>query len=316
MGILKIRNLVKKYNNVPAVDNISLEVKEGEIFGLLGPNGAGKSTTINSVCGLVRMDLGEITVDGVDLRSDSTQAKKKLGLVPQEIAVFDNLTARENVEFFGKLAGLRGPLLKERTDEALEFAGLSEKQRGMPKAFSGGMKRRLNIACALTHHPRIIIMDEPTVGIDPQSRNHILESVKRLNGLGSTIIYTSHYMEEIEAVCGRIAIMDHGRIIAEGTCDELRNSLQQEDRILIDVSGAGPGCVNEIKSLPAVRDVAVKDGGLEIKASNTQLILQDVLFILSRSGARIRGIDVVEPDLETVFLSLTGKMLRDGEGVR
>lgn len=316
MSILKIRNLVKKYNNVPAVDNISLDIQEGEIFGLLGPNGAGKSTTINAICGLVRTDLGEITVDGIDLRSGSTEAKKKLGLVPQEIAVFDNLTARENVEFFGKLAGLKGSLLKERTDEALEFTGLTEKQKGMPKAFSGGMKRRLNIACALTHHPRIIIMDEPTVGIDPQSRNHILESVRKLNRMGSTIIYTSHYMEEVEAVCGRIAIMDHGRIVAEGTRDELRSSLQQEDRILIDVSDAGPGCVSEIKSLPAVRDVQSRDGGLVIKASNTQLILQDILFILSRNGARIKGIDVVEPDLETVFLSLTGRMLRDGEEVR
>ena len=311
MSILKIRNLVKKYNNVAAVDNVSLDIQEGEIFGLLGPNGAGKSTTINSVCGLIRIDQGEIIIDGINLKSDIIGAKKKLGLVPQEIAIFDNLTARENVEFFGKLAGLRGSLLKERTDEALEFVGLADKAKGMPKTYSGGMKRRLNIACALTHHPRIIIMDEPTVGIDPQSRNHILDSVRMLNKMGSTVIYTSHYMEEVEAVCGRIAIMDQGRLIADGSREELRAMLQQEDRVLISVSDVGIKTVNEIKALPTVKNVQSNEGKLEITASNTQLILQDILFILSRNGARVKGIDVVEPDLETVFLSLTGKKLRD-----
>ena len=311
MSILKIRNLVKKYNNVAAVDNISLDIQEGEIFGLLGPNGAGKSTTINSVCGLIRIDQGEIIIDGINLKSDIIGAKKKLGLVPQEIAIFDNLTARENVEFFGKLAGLRGSLLKERTDEALEFVGLADRAKGMPKAYSGGMKRRLNIACALTHHPRIIIMDEPTVGIDPQSRNHILDSVRMLNKMGSTVIYTSHYMEEVESVCGRIAIMDQGRLIADGSREELRAMLQQEDRVIINVSDAGIKTINEIKALPTMKNVQYDEGKLEITAANTQLILQDILFILSRNGARVKGIDVIEPDLETVFLSLTGKKLRD-----
>ncbi len=311
MSILKIRNLVKKYNNTAAVDNISLDIQEGEIFGLLGPNGAGKSTAINSVCGLIRIDHGEITIDGIDLKSDITEAKKRLGLVPQEIAAFDNLSARENVEFFGRLAGLRDGLLKERTDEALEFVGLADKARIMPKAYSGGMKRRLNIACALAHHPRIIIMDEPTVGIDPQSRNHILESVKKLNKMGSTVIYTSHYMEEVEAVCGRIAILDHGRLIADGSREELRTMLQQEDRVLISVSDAGSKSLDEIKALPMVKHVQIDENKLDIRASNTQLILQDILFILSRNGARIKGIEVIEPDLETVFLSLTGRTLRD-----
>lgn len=315
MSILKIRNLVKKYNNIAAVDNVSFDIQEGEIFGLLGPNGAGKSTTINSICGLIRIDQGEIIIDGINLKSDMTGAKKKLGLVPQEIAVFDNLTARENVEFFGKLAGLRGSLLKERTDEALEFTGLQDKAKGMPKTYSGGMKRRLNIACALPHHPRIIILDEPTVGIDPQSRNHILDSVRELRKMGSTIIYTSHYMEEVEAVCGRIAIMDQGRMIAEGSREELRAMLQQDDMVLIDVSDAGNKTVDEIRALPAVKNVQSSEGRLEITVSNTQLILQDILFILSRNGARVKGIDVVEPDLETVFLSLTGKKLRDQGGI-
>jgi ABC-2 type transport system ATP-binding protein len=213
MSILKLKDLVKRYDQNIAVDNISLDVGEGELFGLLGPNGAGKSTTINMVCGLLKPNQGEIIIDGVSLKEKPMECKSKLGLVPQEIALYDTLTAYENIEFFGKLSGLRGAKLTERVNEALEFVGLSDKSKSIPKSFSGGMKRRLNIACAIVHHPKVIIMDEPTVGIDPQSRNHILESVRKLNKMGSTVIYTSHYMEEVEALCTRIAIMDHGRLM-------------------------------------------------------------------------------------------------------
>lgn len=311
MEIIKIRELTKRYGGNIAVDNISFNINEGEIFGLLGPNGAGKSTTINSLCGLLKINQGEIIIDGINMRENSLEAKKRLGLVPQEIAIFENLTARENIEFFGKLSGLRGSLLKERVDEALEFVGLSDKARNMPKEYSGGMKRRLNIACAIAHHPKIIILDEPTVGIDPQSRNHILESVRKLNKMGSTIIYTTHYMEEAEALCSRIAIMDHGRLIADGTKDELKKLVHEEEKIIINGSDISFNSLAEIKALNKVTDAQLIENNLEIVTSNTQLILQDILFILSKNGARVKGIQVDEPDLETVFLSLTGRKLRD-----
>jgi ABC-2 type transport system ATP-binding protein len=311
MEVIKIRDLTKKYNGNIAVDNISININEGEIFGLLGPNGAGKSTTINSLCGLLKINQGEIIIDGINMRENSLEAKKRLGLVPQEIAIFENLTARENIEFFARLAGLRGSLLKERVDEALEFVGLTDRQKNMPKGYSGGMKRRLNIACAIAHHPKVIILDEPTVGIDPQSRNHILESVRKLNRMGSTIIYTTHYMEEVEALCSRIAVMDHGRVIADGTKEELKNLVHEEEKILIDASDISFNTLTEIKAIKKVKNAQLIENKLEIITSNTQLILQDILFVLSRNGVRVKGVQVVEPDLETVFLSLTGRKLRD-----
>lgn len=311
MEIIKITNLSKKYGSNIAVDNISLNINEGEIFGLLGPNGAGKSTTINSICGLLKTNQGEVVIDGINMGENSLEGKKRLGLVPQEIAIFENLTARENIEFFGKLAGLRGSLLKERVDEALEFVGLSDNAKNMPRGYSGGMKRRLNIACAIAHHPKIIILDEPTVGIDPQSRNHILDSVRKLNEMGSTIIYTTHYMEEAESLCSRIAIMDHGRLIADGNREELKKLVHEEEKIIIEGSDISFNTLSEIKAIKAIKDVRLNESRLEIITSNTQLVLQDILFILSKNGVRVKGIEVVEPDLETVFLALTGRKLRD-----
>lgn len=311
MEIIKITNLSKKYGSNIAVDNISLNINEGEIFGLLGPNGAGKSTTINSICGLLKTNQGEVVIDGINMGENSLEGKKRLGLVPQEIAIFENLTARENIEFFGKLAGLRGSLLKERVDEALEFVGLSDNAKNMPRGYSGGMKRRLNIACAIAHHPKIIILDEPTVGIDPQSRNHILDSVRKLNKMGSTIIYTTHYMEEAESLCSRIAIMDHGRLIADGNREELKKLVHEEEKIIIEGSDISFNTLSEIKAIKAIKDVRLNESRLEIITSNTQLVLQDILFILSKNGVRVKGIEVVEPDLETVFLALTGRKLRD-----
>ncbi len=311
MDLVLIRDLVKRYKGQLAVDNISFSIAEGEIFGLLGPNGAGKSTTINAICGLIKYDRGQILVDGLDLNHNALEVKRRIGLVPQEIALFDNLSARENIEFFAKLAGLKGKLLKERVDEALDFVGLGGKSDGLPKSFSGGMKRRLNIACAISHHPRIIIMDEPTVGIDPQSRKHILESVKKLNHMGSTIIYTSHYMEEVEAVCNRIAIIDHGRLIACGSENELRNSVAGEEKILIDIQDVTFTSMQEITHLNGVSQAQVQGNLLEVITDNAQTILQDVLFVLSRNGVKIRGVKLEEPDLESVFLALTGRNLRN-----
>lgn len=311
MSIVKINNLVKRYNQVIAVDNLSLDIAEGEIFGFLGPNGAGKSTTINALCGLVKPTQGEIFIDGLNIKEEPLRVKERIGFVPQEIALFPTLSAQENVEFFGKLAGLKGELLKSSVKEALEFVGLEEHAKGLVKNFSGGMKRRLNIACAIVHQPRLIIMDEPTVGIDPQSRNHILEKVRLLNKRGSTIIYTSHYMEEVEAVCSRIAIIDQGRLIASGSKEELKSLVAQDEKLLIEVYDYDYNTLAQLKNIRGVKDAQLTGASLEIIVTSAQKVLQDVMVFLAQQGVRIRGVNLLEPDLETVFLSLTGRRLRD-----
>lgn len=219
--IIRLSGLTKKYENRAVVDHISMEIRKGEIFGLLGPNGAGKSTTMNMICSLVKATSGDIEVFGKNTKNEMNKIKKNLGYIPQELALHENLKAWENVELFTSLYGIRGKELKEAVSESLEFVGLEEKRNGYAKNFSGGMKRRLNIACAIGHKPELLIFDEPTVGIDPQSRNFIMDKIRFANKEGATIIYTSHYMEEIEALCSRIAIMDNGRIIAVGTKEEL-----------------------------------------------------------------------------------------------
>lgn len=219
--IIDLEGLTKKYDNKPVVDHINLQIRKGEIFGLLGPNGAGKSTTMNMVCSLVKPTAGKVKLFGYDTKIDKKKVKAKLGYIPQELAIHGNLKAWENVELFTSLYGIKGNALKKAVTESLEFVGLEDKRNGFVKTFSGGMKRRLNIACAIGHKPELLIFDEPTVGIDPQSRNFILEKIKYVNSKGTTVIYTSHYMEEIEAICSRIAIMDNGKIIAIGTKQEL-----------------------------------------------------------------------------------------------
>jgi len=219
--IVKIDGLSKKYGKQFAVDQLSLEIKEGEIFGLLGPNGAGKSTTMNMICSIVKPTFGTIEIFGLDSKTKMKEIKNQIGYVPQDLAIYEDLKAWENVELFTALYNVKGSNLKEAINSSLEFVGLSEKRNTFAKHFSGGMKRRLNIACAIGHNPRLLIFDEPTVGIDPQSRNYILNKIQKINSLGATVIYTSHYMEEIEAICTRIAIMDEGRIIAIGTKQEL-----------------------------------------------------------------------------------------------
>ena len=220
--ILKTKDLTKKYDNRVVVDNLNLEIQKGEIFGLLGPNGAGKSTTMNMICDIVKQTLGSVEFMGRDFRKNRKELVKELGYIPQDLAIHGNLKAWENVELFTSLYGIRGEELKKAVQESLEYVGLSERKDDYAKSFSGGMKRRLNIACAIGHHPELLIFDEPTVGIDPQSRNFILNRIKESNRKGATIIYTSHYMEEVEAICTRIAIMDNGRIIACGTSEELK----------------------------------------------------------------------------------------------
>lgn len=225
--VVKMDGLIKKYDNKPVVDNLTLEIREGEIFGLLGPNGAGKSTTMNMICSLLKPTAGNIELFGMDIKKDINKIKPLIGYIPQDLAIYGNLKAWENVELFTSLYHIKGKELKKAIDEALDFVELTDRRNSYAKTFSGGMKRRLNIACALGHKPKLLIFDEPTVGIDPQSRNFILEKIKEANNDGTTVIYTSHYMEEIEAICTRIAIMDNGKIVAIGTKDELKNMVRQ-----------------------------------------------------------------------------------------
>ncbi|QSF44699.1 ABC transporter ATP-binding protein [Paenibacillus tianjinensis] len=311
MTLAVLSDVVKRYDQKLTVDHVNFNIQEGEIFGLLGPNGAGKSTTISMICGLLKYDSGDIRIDGLSVKEQPIEVKKRIGLVPQELALYESLTAAENVRFFGKLYGLRGSLLKERTEEALAFTGLSDRAKEKPSTFSGGMKRRLNIACAIMHRPKLIIMDEPTVGIDPQSRNHILDSVKALNKLGSTIIYTSHYMEEVAAICDRVAIMDKGHIIACGTEKELRERVAHEEKIVVNALNITPALINELGKHPRINRVEVVQDTVELYLPSSQSELQDILFIFAKHEGVIVSLHIEEPDLETLFLSLTGRTLRD-----
>ncbi|OZB92963.1 ABC transporter ATP-binding protein [Paenibacillus sp. XY044] len=311
MNVLDIRGLTKKFGEFVAVDNMSLTVREGEIFGFLGANGAGKSTTINMVSSLLRPSSGEIRILDRDITKQSRFAKLNLGIVPQDLAIYEDMTAYENVSFFAGLYGLRGNQLKERTEEALDFVGLSDKAKSMPKNFSGGMKRRLNIACAIAHKPKLIIMDEPTVGIDPQSRNYILTSVRNLNESGCTIIYTSHYMEEVEEICSRIAIVDHGKIIAEGTKEQLKSTITDVKDIRIEVKSAQPAAAGSLKAIPGVRTVLQEENVIRIHSDAAVDNLNRILKQLMDDGMEIRSVEEQAPNLETVFLTLTGRNLRD-----
>lgn len=309
--IIQIKDLVKRYSDLLAVDNVSLTVEEGEIFGLLGPNGAGKTTLLNTIQSLTKVDAGEIKVFGKEIKNGEQEVKQEMGIVPQDIAIYEDLTAYENAAFFGRLYGLKGALLKERVEEALNFTGLWEKRKDFPKKFSGGMKRRLNIACAIVHQPKLIIMDEPTVGIDPQSRKHILESVKELNKRGATIVYTSHYMEEVEEICSRIAIMDNGRVIAKGTKEELKALISFEERIAVEVSSVNHTLVDNIKQVNGVKDCIVKEKTLTIISQKDSKNLSRIIESISEGDSEILSLNIERPTLEGVFLTLTGKTLRN-----
>lgn len=309
--LLEIQNLKKRYKDFVAVDNLNLNVEEGEIYGLLGPNGAGKSTTINTIIGLTKVNGGQIKIFGKKFSGTETDIKKQIGVVPQDIAVFEELSAYENVEFFGKLNGLRGAVLKERVKEALDFTGLWDRKKDKPGQYSGGMKRRLNIACAIVHRPKLIIMDEPTVGIDPQSRNHILESVKKLNEMGSTVIYTSHYMEEIEALCSRITIIDHGKEIATGTNEELKELILNEDKIDMELSHINEKIVEEIRSVNGVKACEVNGNEVAVTSEKNSENISAITAKIAEAKSKIISINVEKPTLERVFLTLTGRKLRD-----
>jgi len=311
--IVSMQQVVKKYDGRMSVDHLTLKVEEGEIFGLLGPNGAGKSTTIHMLSGLLEADGGEITVNGSSVAKQPLEVKRGIGLVPQDLAIYNNLTVAENVTFFARLYGLRGAELRQRTEEALAFSGLLEHAKERPNAFSGGMKRRLNIACAITHRPKLVIMDEPTVGIDPQSRNHILESVRELNRAGSTIIYTSHYMEEVEAISTRVGIMDHGRLIAAGDKDALIRQTGLAPSVVLQTDRYSREAIEEMERHPRVSSLReLDDHTIELGLGESQAYVQDMLFILNKHGLLLRKLTREEPNLEQLFLHLTGRTLRDG----
>lgn len=311
MEIVKINHLTKKFKDFIAVDDISLNIKEGEIYGLLGPNGAGKSTTINMICGLISITKGNIELLDKDIKKNEKFAKKNIGIVPQDIAIYEDLTCLENVKFFASLYGLRGEELNKRAEEALEFVGLSDKMKGFPSEFSGGMKRRLNIACAMAHKPKLIIMDEPTVGIDPQSRNHILSSVQKLNSQRCTIIYTSHYMEEVEHICTNISIMDHGKVIAQGTKEELKAIVTDKNTVIVTLDNDIVIDEKAIKEIKGVINVTVDENKVRIDSSKEVSNLDKIILYFTENNIAIKNLENKVPDLETVFLTLTGRKLRD-----
>ncbi|MCF0149064.1 MAG: ABC transporter ATP-binding protein [Clostridium sp.] len=311
MKVIEIKDLVKKYDDIIAVDNINLSIEEGEIYGILGPNGAGKSTTISLICSLLFPTSGEIKVFGEDIRKNLKSIKKHLGLVPQNIALYKDFTAYENVKFFGELYGLRGKKLNEAIDKALEFTGLLDVKKKKAEKFSGGMLRRLNIACAIVHKPKILIMDEPTVGIDPQSRNNIMQAVKKLNKEGVTIIYTTHYMEEAESLCSKIAIIDKGKIIVEGTKEELKDIVNDKKIFNVGVDDIYKVDVETLRNIEGVLDVSIDDNNVIITSAKEVNNISEIIKEISTEDLKINDLGFKEITLETVFLSLTGKKLRD-----
>lgn len=317
-SILRVRNLKKYYKQNKAINELSFDLYKGEILGLLGPNGAGKSTTINILSTILKHDEGEIKFFGRDIKDNKKWIKSQLGIVPQELAIFEEIPAYKNVEFFTSLYGLRGKELRNSVLEALKMVGLEDKKNSKPLTFSGGMKRRLNIACAIAHKPKILILDEPTVGIDPQSRNHILESIKKLRDNGTTIIYTTHYMEEVEEIADRVVIMDSGTKIAEGTIPELMESYRNTRmyKISIDSTSLIPINKNKIKydflyEIEGIQKVVFADNCFCITTIKEIENLDKIILSLIDRNLKISHITSEEGNLEMIFLKLTGKKLRD-----
>ena len=312
--VLAARDLRKRYGSLEAVKGVSLDIHEGETYGLLGPNGAGKTTTISMVCGLLTRDGGEVTIDGQPIDVGRVAAKAGIGFVPQDLAIYPDLTGREHLEFFGRLYGLGGAHLKTRIGEVLEVIGLTDRAGDRADKYSGGMQRRLNIGIGLLHQPRLLLLDEPTVGVDPQSRNAILESVAELGRSGMAILYTTHYMEEAERLCDRVGIIDLGEIRAEGTRRDLVALIGQQDEVRLTATGDLVAAAGAAGAVGGVVGAAHKDGVLEVLVADARIVLPELLAAVTAAGAVIKGVEVVEPDLEAVFLHLTGKALRDAGG--
>jgi ABC-2 type transport system ATP-binding protein len=313
MNIIEVKNLTKRFSDKLVLDNISLKIEEGEIFGLLGPNGAGKSTLINLIIGLIKADNGDVFVGGHSINKEPIKVREQIGVVPQEIALFESLNAKENLEYWGGLYGLKGAKLRERIDEAISIAGLEDNLKKRVKTYSGGMKRRLNVAAGMMHHPEILIMDEPTVGVDPQSRNHIFQVVKDMNkNYNTTIIYTSHYMEEVEHLCSNILILDLGKEVAFGTKEQLKRMVQDDKVFRIKATGDLNTLMFGLKKNSKIRGIEKESDGLKIITS-ADLNLNEVLNEIQTSNVQVKNLGIDEPSLEEVFLTLTGKKLRDGE---
>jgi len=310
-NIIEAQGLVKRYGDVEAVRGLSFAIRRGEIFGFLGPNGAGKTTTISMLSCLLEPTGGTATIAGYDVVKADQQVKRRIGLVPQELALYPTLSARDNLDFYGRIYGLRGRALRQRVDEVLEMVGLAGRASGAVETFSGGMKRRLNIAAGLLHRPEVLFLDEPTVGVDPQSRNAIFEHVERLNAAGMTILYTTHYMEEAERLCHRVAIIDQGRIIALDTPRKLITDLGGGIIHLGVANGMAEELLEQIQALPEVGAVTRLDGKVKVKTTQAQEALVSLLALFNSTDTDITALEVLEPNLETVFLHLTGKRLRD-----
>jgi ABC-2 type transport system ATP-binding protein len=308
---IEVKDLHKTFGETKAVDGVSFSVEKGEIFSLLGPNGAGKTTTISMLSCLLHPDDGDAVVLSHSVRKDPMGVKSVLGVVPQEIALYEDLSARENLTFWGKMYGLRGAALKARVDEVLEVIGLTDRAKDYIKKYSGGMKRRVNIGIALLHKPQVIYMDEPTAGIDPQSRRSILDSVLKLKNEGTTVLYTTHYMEEAQELSDHIAIMDHGKLIANGTHEELVKIVGAMDRITVTINTESARVMEAWKTVKGVKQVTAEDGTLTILADDSNRVLPRLFETAANTGVRITSVAIQEPNLETVFLHLTGRALRD-----
>lgn len=309
--MLVVEDLYKSFGNIQAVEDVSFEVKKGEVFGLLGPNGAGKSTTISMISTLFPPTKGNIIFEGCNILDNPKKIRNKLGVVPQDIALYPTLSGYENLSFWGNVYGLKGAELKKRINEIADIVGLNGRIKDKVDKYSGGMKRRINIGAALLHKPDLLIMDEPTVGIDPQSRNHILDTVLELNKQGMTIIYTSHYMEEVEYLCSRVCIMDEGKIIASGTQHELVELINGKTQINIKTDKIDESLEECLKNISGVYAIKTMDDIISLYGENVDILLAEIIDKVTKYGRRIESIDVKKPNLESVFLHLTGKALRD-----
>jgi len=310
-NVVQVQNLTKEYKNIKAVDNLSFEVKEGEILGLLGPNGSGKSTTINCMLSLLNFSKGNIQIFGSEMKPDAYDIKEKIGVVFQEVAVFEELTVLENIDYFCGLYIKDKDLRKKYVEDAIQLVSLEEFKKFYPKQLSGGLLRRLNIACGVAHKPKLIILDEPTVAVDPQSRNNILDGIKTLRNQGATIIYTTHYMEEVEILCDRVIILDKGKIIASGTTDELKALAKLEEKVTVEVLDLKNKYIKQIKEFKNVEDVSYNEGILYITYKKGKNNLVELMDYLKKEQIEYHKIFSERPTLNDVFLELTGKELRD-----
>jgi ABC-2 type transport system ATP-binding protein len=311
LRMLECRGLRRRFGDLLAVDGVGFYIDQGETYGLLGPNGAGKTTTISMIAGLLEPDGGEVVVAGEPMTTHAVGAKSAIGYVPQDLAIYPDLSGRENLVFFARLYGMSTAAARRRSDEVLEVTGLTDRAGDQTKKYSGGMKRRLNIGIGLLHRPRLLILDEPTVGVDPQSRNAILASVQGLSGEGMAVLYTTHYMEEAERLCDRVGIIDHGKLIAEGTRRRLVSLVGERDRVRLSAAGELDKAAAALSSRPWVHEATAAGEGIDLVVDDARENLPAIFTDVAVAGAVIRSVEVAEPDLEAVFLHLTGRALRD-----